>query len=284
MKIFVVAFALIVSLASADTDQARGLRSSGGRKDRDGGGGGNGGRGKGNGRGEGGRKDGDGHGGGGGKGGRGKDKGHGKGKDKGRGEGSRLGFLQDKIDEISLTLTCPDDTSNIDCVFDRPEREKADWSNLDDEERAALKAAKEAEKAERATALALCVKCTDAELADLLPEKEERSRGSRLFGEGKGGGRGKGRGKGKRGYLKDKVTEMCESDQLCPNDTSDINCVFERPEREEVDWSALDDEEKANLKEEREDHVSAVALCVCCTDATFDDVMPDRSRKGRGPP
>jgi cytochrome c553 len=267
MKIFVVAFALIVSLTSADTDQARGLRRSGGRKD------------------------GDGHGGG-GRGGRGK--GTGRGKGNGRGEGGRLGFLQNKVDEISLTLTCPEDTSDIDCVFDRPEREEVGWSDLDDEERAALKAAKEAEKAERATALALCVKCTGAALADLLPEKEERSRGSRLFGEGKGGGRDRGRGRGKskgskRGYLEDKVNETCESDP-CPDDTSDINCIFERPEREEVDWSDLDDEEKANLKEQREDerddHVSAVALCVCCTAATFDEVIPDRPREGhsRGPP
>ena len=97
---------------------------------------------------------------------------------------------------------------------------------------------------------------------------------------GRGGGRGgRGAAKDKLGFLQAKVDEKCETLE-CPVDASSVNCNIEKPERSDVDWEDLAEEEKAALKGEKkakmDDYVDALALCVCCTDNSLENVLPDK--------
>jgi len=105
-------------------------------------------------------------------------------------------------------------------------------------------------------------------------------------GRGGGGGRGagsggRGDGRDKPGFLQAKVDEKCETLE-CPADASSVNCNFDKPERPDVNWEDLTEEEKAALKDEKKakmsGYVDALALCVCCTDTPLEDVLPNKQK------
>jgi len=125
-------------------------------------------------------------------------------------------------------------------------------------------------------ALALCVCCTSTPLEDVLPNKQHQHK---LFSEGKNRGRGKGRGGRKPGFLQDKVDAKCDTLE-CPADASSVSCDIDKPERPDVDWEDLTEDEKAALKDEKKakmgDYVDALALCVCCTGTPLEDVLPNK--------
>ena len=99
---------------------------------------------------------------------------------------------------------------------------------------------------------------------------------------GRGGGRG-GRGDGGRkpGFLQDKIDEKCDTLE-CPADTSSVNCDIDKPERPDVDWEDLTEDEKAALKDEKkakmDDYVDALALCVCCTGTPLEGILPNKQK------
>ena len=128
--------------------------------------------------------------------------------------------------------------------------------------------------AARREQLVLCACCTDSSIKDLLPEREDGR--SSFINRGHGGG--------KRKFMKMMLEETIEDecDALsCPADVSSLDCSFERPERPDIDWVELSHDEKMALREgaksKFDEHRERLTMCVCCTDSSVEDLLPDRA-------
>ena len=117
-----------------------------------------------------------------------------------------------------------------------------------------------------------------AAFAETKPSEANSVRGLHRGPYGKGGGKGKRKFMMKMlfgGIIDDKCDTL-----TCPADASSLDCSFERPERPDVDWFGLSRDEKVALKEGAKSklagHRERLAMCLCCTDATIEDLLPER--------
>ena len=102
-------------------------------------------------------------------------------------------------------------------------------------------------------------------------------------------GKDKGKGDprdGKRKAIKSMIEKECKPESTCSDvDTNTLNCTFESPERDErPDWDSLTDEEIAERKAARDERLQRILQCVCCTDATVEELLPGdkEGRPGKG--
>ena len=152
---------------------------------------------------------------------------------------------------------------------------------------------KEAKKAFRQE-LAICVCCEDATLEDLgFPAKDGKG-DSPVGGEGGGrglrqGGGGKGKGKGTGKGMQDKIDEKCDSGEItCPEDPSSLDCdSLEKPGKPEFTGDETKEEWLAiwtAMKEAKKAFRQELAICVCCKDATLEELgFPAKDGKGVRP-
>jgi len=179
---------------------------------------------------------------------------------------------EDRIEEKCGELECPADPADLDCDIDK--------SALTEEERAALKEEREGERGEFRERLALCVCCADDFELDKLfserPKGKGKSRPEKIDTRKRSRSR---KSRDKLDFLQEKVNGKCGALE-CPADASSVDCDIDRPEHSDIDWEDLTEEEKAALKGEKkakmDDYVDALALCVCCTDNSLENVLPDK--------
>lgn len=102
-----------------------------------------------------------------------------------------------------------------------------------------------------------------------------------LHREGHNGGHVGGQGMhgnpGDRPSVQAMVEDECKAFN-CPDDKANIDCNTETSER--PDFSIMDQDEKedawSNIRATRKEHRQQILRCVCCTDATIEEMMLDR--------
>jgi len=143
--------------------------------------------------------------------------------------------------------------ASLDCEFERP-----NFAGMTAEEKQEAWANKESMREARWQQMQLCVCCTNATIEDLLPPRKD---GGMFHGFGHGGP-----------FMED--IEL-ECDPSACEDVSDasLDCEFERP-----NFAGMTAEEKqeawANKESMREARWQQMQLCVCCTSATIEDLLP----------
>ena len=80
--------------------------------------------------------------------------------------------------------------------------------------------------------------------------------------------------------LEETIEDECDA-LSCPADVSSLDCSFERPERPDINWVELSHDEKMALREgaksKFDEHRERLTMCVCCTDSSVEDLLPDRA-------
>ena len=132
------------------------------------------------------------------------------------------------------------------------------------------------------TTLAIILELSNTN-ADANPTERGLKRGAGGAGEGEGGGGGGGlrgegfgdRRDGKRKAIKSMIEKECKPESTCSDvDANSLDCTFESPERDErPDWDSQTDEEIAKRKAVRDERLQRILQCVCCTDATVEELL-----------
>jgi len=116
----------------------------------------------------------------------------------------------------------------------------------------------------------LCACCTNATVEELLPQEEKE-------------GGWKGHGDGDRGdRMKEMVEEECDASTCDGVDEGSLDCDIQWPGR--LNFSGMTYEQKqvawGEMKDTKEDIRQQILLCACCTNATVEELLPQKEEGG----